>query len=160
MRPLLYPLAIVVFLLVLLACESQPVSVTGEDPEQGSAPLATESHDDAEPRPLPPPVGDRQPEELPDLVFRIWPNSAPVEQGVPYRIRVGTHCELGPIDFDGSFWEAETDLTTADLDLPDPEDSGEISLESQDVALYISSTGAEITLTRMDDEFVDLDACA
>ena len=145
--------------MLISACESQPVSGTGEDPEQQSAPLVTESHDDAEPRPLPPPVGDRQPEELPDFKYRSWPNSAPVELSVPYRIRVGTHCGFGPIDFDGSFWEVETGLATVGLDLPDPEDSGEIRLESPDEALYISSTGAEITLTRIDDEFVDLDVC-
>ena len=81
-----------------------------------------------------------------------------MEQGVPYRIKVGTHCGFGPIDFDGSFFEADPGSALT-ADLPDPEDIGEISLEGENMALYISSTGANITLTRLDAEYVDLPVC-
>lgn len=80
-----------------------------------------------------------------------------MEQGVRYRIGVVTHCGFGPVDFDRSFFEADP---KADIrDLPDPEDTGEIILESDNEALFISSTGLEITLTRMNVEFIEKDVC-
>lgn len=122
-----------------------------------STPSTIDSLGSSEPRPLPPPVGEHPPEELPNSQVRYWANSAPVEQGIRYRITVGTHCGFGPIDFDGSFFEADAAADTQDL--PDPEDTGEIILESDDEALYLSSTGLKITMTRMTFESVDKDVC-
>lgn len=142
---------------VVVACNRESDLVGGETPADPDTPTTVDSHDDTEPRPLPPPTERREPVELPDFRYRYWPNSSPVEPGVRYTMTVGTHCGFGPIDFDGSFWEPDPSANTNNLD--DPEDTGVITLESEERAIYLTSKGIDIGLTRMTDEYVDLDVC-
>lgn len=99
--------------------------------------------------PLPEPTTEPRSEELPDYRVRVWPNSARVEEDVPYRIDVYTHCGLDHLlDFDGSFWEVTQGPEAPELG--DPEDEGVITLESEDRAVYRSSTGATFELRRLE----------
>jgi hypothetical protein len=142
--------------LVVVACSGESDPVGGETPADPDTSTTFDSHD-VEPRPLPPATGQRDLEELPNMKYRHWPNSAPIGVDVPYIMTVGTHCGFGPIDFDGSFWEPDPSANTNNLD--DPEDTGVITLESEDRAIYLTSKEIDIGLTRMTDEYIDLDPC-
>lgn len=103
-----------------------------------------------QPQPLPE-RGEVRSEPIDEDHVRIWPASGSVQQGVPYRITVSTHCGLDhALDFDGSFWDAETGPQDPRDALDTPEDEGIITLESQDVAAYRSSKGGEFRLRRTD----------
>ncbi len=100
-----------------------------------------------EARPLPSPTASPRHENLPDGRVRIWPISARVQQGVPYRITVLTHCGLDhALDFDGSFWQVVEQ--PASPELGGLEDEGDITLESEDEATYRSAAGQVFRLVR------------
>ncbi len=148
---------IVAMVMLVAACGGEADPVGGETPADPDTPTtATDGHEDRAPLPLPPPAGQKEGEILDDK-YRSWPNSARVEVNVPYEMTVGTHCGFGPIDFDGSFWEPDPSANTNSL--PDPEDTGVIVLVSENEAIYMASTGIDISLTRMTEEYVDLDVC-
>ncbi len=101
----------------------------------------------SEARPLPSPTASPRHEILPDGRVRIWPTSARVEEGVPYRITVFTHCGLEhSLDFDGSFWDVTEQPALPELG--GFEDEGEITLESRDAATYRSASGQVFRLAR------------
>jgi hypothetical protein len=102
-----------------------------------------------DPRPLPSPSTDRRSQDLGEGRARFWPNSVRVEEGVAYQITVYTHCGLDfLLDFDGSFWKLSADPPQTPA-WGNPEDSGVITLTGDDTALYRSSQGVEVDVTRL-----------
>ncbi|MEE8485112.1 MAG: hypothetical protein V3S38_00955 [Acidimicrobiia bacterium] len=114
----------------------------------------------SEPRTLPAPVGETESEWLPNGKVRFWANSAPVELGVRYRLSVGTHCGFGPIDFDGSFWDLDSGPVDPEGYIDGDVDLGVITLESENRAVFASSTGTDFVLIRIGDGPIELDPCA
>lgn len=108
---------------------------------------ACEESGTSEARPLPSPTASPRHKSLPDGRVRIWPTSPSVEEGIPYRITVFTHCGLErSLDFDGSFWDVTEQPTFPELG--GFEDEGVITLESRDEATYRSASGQAFRLAR------------
>jgi hypothetical protein len=103
-----------------------------------------------QPRPLPE-RGEVRSEPIDEDHVRIWPASGAVQEGVAYQMTAYTHCGLDhALDFDGSFWEVEAGPDDPRDVLDNPEDEGVITLQSQDVAVYISSGGGDFRLRRVE----------
>ena len=98
------------------------------------------------PQPLPEPTLTTE-----DEIWRngkVFPASAPVEEGVQYRFELG-HCGIDDlIDFDGSFWDPEGPLP--DAPFAANEDEGIMTLIAEDRARYESLGGGVVTFVRHD----------
>lgn len=80
--------------------------------------------------------------------MRFWPSSAPVATGVEYSFDTG-HCGLDFLtDFDGSFWRPVNQRGDGEAPFFYSQDSGTMTLVSQDRAVYKASTGRQVTLHR------------
>jgi hypothetical protein len=102
-------------------------------------------------RTLPEPTAPPRTEQLDDSTWREWSTSAPVEEGVEYRMNVYTHCGLDYLlDFDRSFWDVEAAPHDPFEHLDDPFDEGLIRRVGRDTAVFVSSAGAEFRLARAD----------
>ncbi len=106
------------------------------------------------PRPLPAPASSVAPMPLGNGQFVFSPRSGRVQQGIPYRFTMLTHCGLSwpvAVDFDGSFWQP--------INLPDdggnpppgfsnPTDQGIMILRPDGEAEYHSSHGRLVDFQR------------
>jgi hypothetical protein len=105
------------------------------------------------PRALPQPSATREPQSVGNGQFLFSPQSAHVQQGIPYRFSLYTHCGLGypiAVDFNGSFWQP-TDPSMASpqngnppAGFANPTDQGVMILLSASQAEYHSSHGAVV----------------
>jgi hypothetical protein len=83
------------------------------------------------------------------------PHSGVAVLGVPYHLKVYTHCGLaswGSPDFAGSFWDSVGPNDDGNGNPPpgvaDPFDQGTMVLLSQNTARFTSQTGATFLFTR------------
>ncbi len=87
---------------------------------------------------------------------KVWPESSNhAEVGAPYRWGLYTHCGLEgtSLDFDGSFWDFQGPGRGNIGGNPppgfgNPFDQGKVTLISEDVAKYRSSSGKIVRFTR------------
>jgi hypothetical protein len=99
---------------------------------------------------LPAQLGSVAPQPLGNGLSRYFPRSGRVSQGVSYQFQLYTHCGLDwpqAMDFDGSFWDPIGPGPASDgngnppVGFGNPIDRGTITLISQTLAQYRSSTG-------------------
>lgn len=91
---------------------------------------------------------------------KYWPRSAPVEEAVEYRFNTG-HCGLDFMtDFDGSFWIPETVPAEEEPSFYFNEDIGTMQLLAENEAVYTSSAGDAVTLSRHPGPLTTDEACA
>jgi hypothetical protein len=107
-------------------------------------------------RPLPSPTtSPRKPVGVEGGRVRIWPNSVPVDSGVPYRFTLMTHCGLRVSypDFDGSFWRYVGPGSSGGISAPagfeDPSDAGTMILLDQRTAEFRSASGKSARFRRI-----------
>lgn len=119
----------------------------------GSAPPVSEEPTGLQP--LPSPTSHRQTAATPDADgrYRVFPTSAPVEVGVPYRFRLLTRCGLDfLVDFNGALWETVDPAGSRAKGPPPgfdtPRDSGVMTLTNQELAEYESSQGEVVRFVR------------
>lgn len=127
---------------------SSTAGAAGTQPVRSTpTPLVTEA------RALPAPAATWNPVQQPDGSFISEAVSAPaIEVGIPYRYLIGTHCGITATTFDigGSFWDPIGDPAT--FRLAEPEDAGTFVLLGAGEAIWISSTGGQISLVRGEPE--------
>jgi hypothetical protein len=90
-------------------------------------------------------------EPLGDGRYRVWPRSEDVANEGTYRFSA-PHCGLSwMVDFDASFWDAlrPHDSDGRDYAFFHNSDQGTITFEGDDGAVYIASTGEQISLRRL-----------
>jgi hypothetical protein len=109
------------------------------------------------PRDLPPAWGAPKAEPVGDGQFRVFPQSAPVEVGVPYRMQLYTHCGLDwplAVDFDRSYWDpigpglASDGSANPPISYGNPFDHGTMTLKTRTLAQYRSDGGATMMFSR------------
>lgn len=103
---------------------------------------------------LPEATSSQRVEEVGVDRHRVYPSSAPIEEGTAYRFKIQRHCgfDASIVDVDGSMWNFEP-IEGQEGDEPgegfaDPDDFGTVTLQEDDRLRYESEVGGIAYFTR------------